>query len=143
MMKTSLFKAPLAAGLVLATITAAHAGAKDTPEDVMRAGEKAAAALKEMDEGLKVAQALAARMQERGFATQLLELAKKKDRKGLAELLRKENQTVEEIRVTRLTDFTMEVWVTINGKGYHLCIGDHCEHPSGKKSPIVFEQGTQ
>ena len=93
-----------------------------------------------MEGGLKVAEAITDHMQERAFAVQVLELAKKKDRKGLAELLKRQSTKIEEVRVTSISDFSVEIWVKVNGKGYKLCIGDHCEHPSGKKSPAVFEE---
>ena len=92
-----------------------------------------------MEGGLR-SEAITDHMQERAFAVQVLELAKKKDRKGLAELLKRQSTKIEEVRVTSISDFSVEIWVKVNGKGYKLCIGDHCEHPSGKKSPAVFEE---
>jgi hypothetical protein len=140
MIKTSLVRTALAAGLIVGNVLAVQAGSKDTPEDVTRAAEKAAINLKKMEGGLKVAEAITDHMQERAFAVQVLELAKKKDRKGLAELLKRQSTKIEEVRVTSISDFSVEIWVKVNGKGYKLCIGDHCEHPSGKKSPAVFEE---
>ena len=139
MIKTSLVRTALAAGLIVGNVFAVQAGSKDTPEDVTRAAEKAAINLKKMEGGLKVAEAIADHLQERAFAVQVLELAKEKDRKGLA-LLKRQSPKIEEVRVTSIADFTVEIWVKVNGKGYKLCIGDHCEHPSGKKSPVVFEE---
>jgi len=138
MIKISILTA-LVAVLILANTAATYAGRKDTPEDVIRAAQKAAVHLKKMEDGLKVAQAIASHLQERRFAVQILELAKKNDRKGLAELLKKEVPTIEQIRIISIADFYFYVSVEVNGKHYDLCIGD-CKHPSGAKSPVVFSE---
>jgi len=140
MIKASLVRAALAAALIVGNIFTAQAGSKDTPEDVTRAAEKAAINLKKMEGGLKVAEAIADHMQERAFAVQVLELAKKKDRKGIAELFKRKTPTIEKIRITSIKDFTIKIWVWVNGNGYYLCIGDDCKHPSGAKSPVSFQQ---
>jgi hypothetical protein len=106
----------------------------------MKAAEKAVHDLKQMDEGLKVAQAIASRMQQREIAVQVLALAKKNDRKAIAELFKRQTPTIEKIRITSIKDFTVKIWVWVNDSGYYLCIGDDCKHPSGAKSPVSFQQ---
>jgi hypothetical protein len=137
---TSVLRAALASGLILANISVVHAGRTDTPEDVMRAAGKAADDLKPMEEGLKVALAIASRMQQREIAVQVLALAKKNDRKGITELLKTDKPTIEKIRVTSIKDFYLSISIAVGGKTYQLCIGDHCRHPSGAKSPVVFTE---
>jgi hypothetical protein len=61
---------------------------EDTSQDVMRAGRNASVGLKSMQVALHDTEAIAARMQNSEFAGRVLECAKKKDLKGLSELLK-------------------------------------------------------
>ena len=61
---------------------------EDTTQDVIRAGKNASVGLKSMQVALQDAEAITARMQNSEFAGRVLEYAKKKDLKGLAELLK-------------------------------------------------------
>jgi len=112
---------------------------EDTSHDVIRAGKNASVGLKSMQVALKDAEAIAARMQHNEFAGRVLELAKKKDLKGLGELL-KSAASKSEVKVKSVEDFKIEVIMLVDGKQYYVCIGDGCHHHSGKTSPVVFEE---
>jgi hypothetical protein len=112
---------------------------EDTSQDVMRAGRNASVGLKSMQVALHDTEAIAARMQNSEFASRVLECAKKKDLKGLSELL-KSATSKSEVQVKSVEDFKIEVIIMTDGKQYYVCIGDGCHHHSGKKSPIVFEE---
>jgi len=112
---------------------------EDTPQDVIRAGRNASVGLKSMQFALQDTEAIAARMQNSEFAGRVLEFAKKKNLKGLAELL-KSATSKSQVQVKSVEDFKIEVIIMTDGKQYYVCIGDGCHHHSGKKSPIVFEE---
>ena len=107
---------------------------EDTSQDVMRAGRNASVGLKSMQVALQDTEAIAARMQNSEFAGRVLECAKKKDLKGLSELL-KSATSKSEVQVKSVEDFKIEVIIMTDGKQYYVCIGDGCHHHSGKKSP--------
>jgi hypothetical protein len=112
---------------------------EDTSHDVIRAGKNASVGLKAMQVALQDAEAITARMQHNEFAGRVLELAKKKDLKGLGELL-KSAASKSEVKVKSVEDFRIEVIMLVDGKQYYVCIGDGCHHHSGKTSPVVFEE---
>ena len=128
---------------VLATLasigaTGANSGKKDTANDVIRAGKEASEGLSTMEAALKDAQAIAARLQEPEVAARLLELAQRKDLKGLSDLL-KGAASSSQIQVKSVGDIVITITILIGTKGYQLCIGD-CEHPSGAKGGVVFQE---
>lgn len=134
--------AMLVSTFALIGTAASVAGKKDTPQDVVSAGKSASAGLTDMQTALKDAQAIATRLQDPEVAARVLELAKRKDRKGLADLLKGEASS-SQIRVKSVTDFTLILTILIGTKGYQLCISsttDGCEHPSGAKGAVVFQE---
>ena len=73
-------------------------------------------------------------MQTGEFSGRVLEFAKKKDLKGLAQLL-KSATSKSQVQVKSVEDFKIEVIIMTNGKQYYVCIGDGCHHHSAKKFP--------
>lgn len=137
------FLLALAIGLLAFTTNSTlRADNKDTPDDVMRAGRNAGAELNSTLAALRDVQAITARMErDRAFATQILDAAKKKDKRGLADLLKGEAHS-SQITIQDIRDFAIDVFVTVGGKTYRLCIssdGD-CKHPSGQKSAVAFSE---
>jgi hypothetical protein len=129
------------ATLVFIGNTASNAGKKDTPDDVIRVGKNASAGLSEMQAALKAAQVIAARLQDPEVAARVLDLAKRSDREGLAELLKGE-ASASQIRVESIADFHLVIEFFSGLNWYQLCIGNEdCEHPSGAKGWVVFQQG--
>ena len=118
--------------------TGANAGKEDTANDVIRAGKEASEGLSTMEAALKDAQAIAARLQNPEIAARVLELAKRKDLKGLADLL-KGTASSSQIQVKSVGDIVITITILIGTKGYQLFIGD-CEHPSGAKGGVVFQE---
>jgi predicted xylose isomerase-like sugar epimerase len=111
----------------------------DTTQDVVRAGKNAGVGLKSMQVALQDAEAITARMQNSEFADRILKFAKKRDLKGLAELLGSATSK-SQVQVKSVEDFKIEAIIITDGKQYYVCIGDGCHHHSGKKSPVVFEE---
>jgi len=126
------------ASFALIGSTTSYGSRKDTQNDVIRAGKDASERLSTMEAALKDAQAIAARLQEPEVATRVLELAKRKDLKGLTDLL-KGAASSSQIRVKAVGDITIIIEVFIGKKSYQLCIGN-CEHPSGAKGGVVFQE---
>lgn len=126
------------ASFALIGSTATYAGKKDTPNDVIRAGKDASEGLSAMEAALKDAQAIAARLQDPEVATRVLELSKRKDLKGITDLL-KDAASSSQIRVKSVGDITIVITVFMGTKSYQLCIGN-CEHPSGAKGGVVFQE---
>ena len=112
---------------------------EDTTQDVIRAGKNASLGLKSMQVALQDAEAIAARMQNSEFAERILAFAKRRDLKGLAELLGSASSK-SRVQVKSVEDFKVDAIIMTDGKQYYVCIGDGCHHHSGKKSPIVFEE---
>ena len=129
----------LGAAVILTTGSSMRASKTDTVDDVMRAGMTAKPILNSIQAALRDSQAIAARMEDRAFATQVFELAKKDDKKGLADLF-KGIAPSSEITIQEIRDWTIRFFVHDSDHGYELCIGDDCKHPSGAKSPVVFKQ---
>jgi predicted xylose isomerase-like sugar epimerase len=111
----------------------------DTTQDVVRAGKNAGVGLKSMQVALQDAEAITARMQNSEFADRILKFAKKRDLKGLAELLGSATSK-SQVQVKSVEDFKIEAIIITDGKQYYVCIGDGCHHHSGKKIPVVFEE---
>jgi hypothetical protein len=80
-------------------------------------------------------------MQNRDFAARVLELSKKQDRVGLADLLKKEMPN-QMILVRLVRDFRFDIWIFGGSDVFMFCISteNDCEHPSGAKGSVVFQQ---
>jgi hypothetical protein len=80
---------------------------EDTTQDVIRAGKNASVGLKSMQVALQDAEAITTRMQNSEFADRVLEFAKKKNPKVLAELLKS---------ATSKSKFKSNPWRTLKSK---------------------------
>ena len=89
----------------------------DTTQDVVRAGKNASVGLKSMQVALQDAEAITARMQNSEFADRILKFAKKRDLKGLAELLGSATSK-SQVQVKSVEDFKIEAVIITDGKQY-------------------------
>ena len=131
--------ATIGAVMAFTSHSAPRANDNETPDDVIRVANAARPELESLLSALKDAQLIVTRLGNRAYATQVLEAAKKNDKKGLADLL-KNVAPNRQITVKEITDFTITFSFGTEGHDYTLCIGDKCKHPSGAKSPIVFSE---
>jgi len=137
--KVSVF-ALILAFLAFTGSTALRADSTDTIDDVIRVGRSASAGLSEFETGLRQAQAITARLaQDRAFAASILDLAKKNDKQGIGSRLATINPG-SRVTVNTIEDFSMDLTFCTNTRCYRLCVGDNCKHPSGAKSPVVFDE---
>src|SRR5262245_33624245 len=126
--------------IVFVGVTALRADNRDTVDDVIRVGRDARAGLTDFEAALRKAQAITGRLaQDRAFAVSVLELAKKGDKVGIANK-RGTGAPGTQITVKSIRDFTIDISYCDKNICYALCIGDDCKHPSGAKSPVVFNQ---
>jgi hypothetical protein len=135
------FATLLLAVLAFSCHSAPSTNDKETLEDVIRVGRAAGPALNSIVAAVKDSQAIADRMEDRAFATKVLELAKKNDKQRLADLF-KGVAPNSQITIKEISDFWVAFGLqTPDGHSYELCIGDGCTHPSGAKGQgVVFSQ---